>query len=87
MDECDHVSARMIRDDSNGNACVDTSLFECKMNSCICHHARCEEFDISASDNDDHWTNLPWLHDSCTDHIRMVSAEPQGLESGRHCSG
>ena len=49
------------------------------MNSCMCHHARCEEFDISATDNDDDWTDSPWLHDSCTDHMRMVSDEPQGL--------
>ena len=88
-DECDQVfdltaydshggSVRMLRDDSIPHA--DTSTFECKMNSCCLHHACCENFDISTTDNDDDWTEAPWRHDSCTHHIRMVSDDQQGLE-------
>ena len=49
------------------------------MNGCSLHHACCEKFHISTTDNDDDWTEAPWLHDGCTHHIRMVSDEPQGL--------
>ena len=45
-----------------------------------CFLVICENFDISTTDNDDDWTEAPWLHDSCTHHIRMVSDDQQGLE-------
>ncbi len=51
------------------------------MNSCSLRHACCENFDISSTDNDDDWTEAPWLHDSCTHHTRMVGDEPQGLDN------
>ena len=87
-DERDHVfdltsydsyggSVRMIRYDSNARA--DISTVERKMNGCSLHHACCEKFDISTSDNDDDWTEAPWLHGGLDDIVLDRDADVSTL--------